>query len=708
MVSTAPIEAADYWNAHLEYNALRAPPSGKGPDTNAGAFLAWCLEAAGDIIRETSKEQRFIDPHYVSEKYHRLLNNLHLRDWKDPLSPRETSALVKIREDIEGLPANTDLLKKAKATLQAIAERNLNLLKIHLEDLRPLLEMEISRRLPAVYPKPYPEILKQFPWGEVPEKMKIGGKIGQLEIEIPPIKGTPIPPKKVRVKPDTPRVLTMEDYERDWKPKGWRLLTIGPTATWRQDWGPWQAIRDIVQNSLDEAEAYQWGYDDQGLWLADEGRGVGIADFLLGPPKLKPSYARGRFGEGMKIGALALLRDGYSMHIETVGRELWIIFLEQEVNGKALTLAALWREDGTSKGTRFHIIGYTGDSFADGFAVNLDRSAILWEGPSLVTEPVQRYNQLIQRPAGGWPGGQGKDESRIFARDIYMQQINSPFSYNLWSFNLAPDRHAPANENDLWIDVGRLWSTVNRADCLKVFLQMVKDPPIIVAEEGRRVNMNYYELGTDPVSGKRYSDLVKDNKETWLEAWKDVMGENAIIRTKDNLDNIVKHLGYQPVSLSYGVRETLSGVIPTDEMIRIQSQERLRETEVVPDDNLDPLALAHLNLARAIARRAFPFGPVSGVYAAIIPAASDRVRTAGMYGTTTQAVFLSLDQLARGRSTLDTLTHELAHHRQYRATGQAEDLTPGHAEAMTYVAASIVELVAAGEFSDLLKEVIWR
>ncbi len=102
-----------------------------------------------------------------------------------------------------------------------------------------------------------------------------------------------------------PIVLTMDDYERDWKPHGWQLIIIGPTSTWRQDWGEWEAIRDIVQNALDECEHYTWGYDGEGLYIRDAGKGIAVADFLLGPPKLKPDYARGKYGEGMKIAALA-------------------------------------------------------------------------------------------------------------------------------------------------------------------------------------------------------------------------------------------------------------------------------------------------------------------------------------------------------------------------------------------------------------------
>ena len=34
-----------------------------------------------------------------------------------------------------------------------------------------------------------------------------------------------------------PKVLSMEEYRQLWQPQGWELITIGPTSTWRQDWG---------------------------------------------------------------------------------------------------------------------------------------------------------------------------------------------------------------------------------------------------------------------------------------------------------------------------------------------------------------------------------------------------------------------------------------------------------------------------------------
>jgi len=514
-----------------------------------------------------------------------------------------------------------------------------------------------------------------------------------------------------------PKVLTMDEYEAEWKPRGWQIIIIGPTSTWRQDWGEWEAIRDIVQNALDECEYYTHGYDEEGLYIRDVGKGIAVADFLLGPPKLKPDYARGKFGEGMKIAALALLRLGYSVRVETRDRALWIVFLEQKVNGHAQTLAALWKPNGRRHGTSFHIIGYRDTAFEDRFAVNLPRKSIIAEGPSLLNQPIRRFNQLIKQdlpPAEkDFPemvqavGATFAGQSRIYARDIYMREINSPYSYNLWSFDMAPDRHGPKNEPDLWVDVGRLWSCVTKVEHLQVFLQMVKQPPVIETEESHNVNMGSWDMGREPVTGKDYADFVRENASVWREAWIKVMGENAVIRTDARWDGMVKHLGYESVTVQSYVRDTLARAINTDRDLIKTSQERLREVEVIPDEKLEHRYRAHLNLARAITKKVFTYSPPSGVHVAVIPPASDRVRTAGMYSTAVGEVYISLEMMGRARSMIDTLVHELAHHRQYRTMGEAEDLTPAHAESMTYIASEVVRIIAGGELDDLIKEVTW-
>jgi len=177
--------------------------------------------------------------------------------------------------------------------------------------------------------------------------------------------------------------------------------------------------------------------------------------------------------------------------------------------------------------------------------------------------------------------------------------------------------------------------------------------------------------------------------------------EGSVIRTSEKHDKAVEHLGYHSVSLSDDEISLLETKVPTDIEVINESQNRLRETKIIPDDQLSPLQLAHLNLARAIAKGVGCIPP-AGIHAAVIPPASDRVRTAGLYGTKSGALYLSIDMLSKGRDAFDTLVHELGHHRQFSSSGEAEDLTPSHAEAMTDIAEKLIQGLNSGEYDKLL------
>ncbi len=163
----------------------------------------------------------------------------------------------------------------------------------------------------------------------------------------------------------------------------------------------------------------------------------------------------------------------------------------------------------------------------------------------------------------------------------------------------------------------------------------------------------------------------------------------------------MRHLGYEPHSVSWQVQDTLAQAIPTDAALVKASQDRLREVQVIPDGRLTFRQKTHLKLARAISDGVCT-EKVGGVHAAIIPPASDRVRTAGMYSRVTADIYIASDQLEKGRSTVDTVIHEIAHH-----TSGADDLEQAHAAAMTRVAAKVVEMTHAGTFDDFMLEAVW-
>jgi len=180
--------------------------------------------------------------------------------------------------------------------------------------------------------------------------------------------------------------------------------------------------------------------------------------------------------------------------------------------------------------------------------------------------------------------------------------------------------------------------------------------------------------------------------------------EGAVRRTSDKHDKAVEHLGYHSVSLGDDEIASLATKIPTDVELIDESQKRLRETKVIPDEQLASSQLALLNLSRAIAEDVSSIPP-GGIYAAVIPPASDKVRTAGLYGTRTGALYLSVDMLSRGRDAIDTHIHELGHHLQYIQSGEAEDLTPSHAQAMTNIADKVIKGLESGRYDKLLRDI---
>jgi hypothetical protein len=494
--------------------------------------------------------------------------------------------------------------------------------------------------------------------------------------------------------------LTEMIYNEVYKPEGWHLLIIGPTATWRQEWKEWEAIRDIVQNALDESEEYTFGYDGAGLWIADRGRGISISDFLLGPAKLKPDYARGKFGEGMKISALVLTRLGYRVHVRTSDKDLWICYYAQEVGSgnRAMTLAALWKESNANSGTKFNILGYTGDSFSQKFAVNEPKLNLVQSSPSYLKGPLHRFNQ-IYRATSDFP-------SVLYCRDIYLQNIVSDFSYNLWGFDLSPDRHGPKSESDVSVDVGRTWACVDNVQMLKYLFKCLLSRSVLgkpTPYEKESVNMGSWTLGVPAYHDGypheiSYSEIMDLNKESWQTAWKAIAGSKAVIRTESKYDNMVTHLGYTSFSLPYGVSSELQTILGSDFTVIRENLDNLRRASIVDDKELTPKLLASLDLAREISRgslySAYP------VFAAIIPNdPKSGMVTDGLFDPITKEIYISLNVLETGLRTVDVTIHELSH----AFSNGSVDLSQPFEDALSEVSSRVFRLVAQGKFDTQLK-----
>jgi len=117
-----------YWDEYLEYNPLRTGP----PESDAGAFLAFMIEAAGDVLRELAIESP--DEEYICQKLARIRRSLPWRrDWTDPLSPQDAQRLAITKQRLEGLPAPTNEARAIKELLRSIMDRDVERVRHALE-----------------------------------------------------------------------------------------------------------------------------------------------------------------------------------------------------------------------------------------------------------------------------------------------------------------------------------------------------------------------------------------------------------------------------------------------------------------------------------------------------------------------------------------------------------------------------------------------
>jgi len=94
------------------------------------------------------------------------------------------------------------------------------------------------------------------------------------------------------------------------------------SVKYRENWGAWEAIREIVQNALDSGSQVRMSFTNGVLRVKDKGEGFALRNLLIGESTKDGVSSIGKFGEGMKFAFLVLLRLGCEVKVRTNGLEL--------------------------------------------------------------------------------------------------------------------------------------------------------------------------------------------------------------------------------------------------------------------------------------------------------------------------------------------------------------------------------------------------
>jgi len=102
-------------------------------------------------------------------------------------------------------------------------------------------------------------------------------------------------------------------------------------------WGTWEGVREVVQNALDAQDDYpgypmEISHTEGYLQIRNVGAVLGQEVLLLGKTtKDGRNDQRGQFGEGLKLGLLALVRQGIEVYIMN-GSTKWTPFIDRSEN----------------------------------------------------------------------------------------------------------------------------------------------------------------------------------------------------------------------------------------------------------------------------------------------------------------------------------------------------------------------------------------
>ncbi len=142
-------------------------------------------------------------------------------------------------------------------------------------------------------------------------------------------------------------------------------LNISKEYIQKRGFNEFKAIREILQNSLDETELSTGNpdvtikTDEIGTWIIDNGRGLDGNAFIIGSSE-KKCWMRGYYGEGLKLAIGFFLLKGYEVYIFSNKKVFKPVFLPAKKERAWLNIL-LGESIYSEKGTKILIAGYKAD-----------------------------------------------------------------------------------------------------------------------------------------------------------------------------------------------------------------------------------------------------------------------------------------------------------------------------------------------------------
>jgi len=234
-------------------------------------------------------------------------------------------------------------------------------------------------------------------------------------------------------------------------------------------WGAYEGIRELLQNGRDaeveHSAPMRVDWRKESLHIENDGTTLPLKALLLGhTTKEGNSQLIGKFGEGLKLGILALVRAGHPIKIRN-GAEVWTPSIERSdlFDDNVLTFN-IERGREPKNRVRVEIGGVTNEAW------ETMRECFLFLNKPKKSDIIETYNgDLLLGP---------KYKGRIYVKGIFVQtDPDLAFGYNLPDAQLDRDRKMVESWNLKYHTRSVFMAALNQhEDLFEQFNEMLENP----------------------------------------------------------------------------------------------------------------------------------------------------------------------------------------------------------------------------------------
>lgn len=360
-----------------------------------------------------------------------------------------------------------------------------------------------------------------------------------------------------------------------------KQIKLSFTEDYVGHWSWWEGARELMQNAIDTQDFdidFEWGNTGD-LTIISRGGSIPTSALLLGATtKRDDSSTIGKFGEGMKLGFLVLLREGAEIAMEN-GKDLWVPKIIHDDTFGANVLSVNVCEgvlDANNPDTvKIKIQGiprHALEEIADNYAPMTEREVYLENSRGKAYSKIWNRDDENQNETedGEYEGG----ACNLFVNGLFVTRVegNFRFDYDFKpdAFTLDRDRNS-ASTFEVKYEANKLLSESDDIDLLARLALEQYDDLALFSERRVKGSGDYWsagrpgseqeELSATAVSmfSNKYGSDAYPIDETWSDGKKRVVTQMAI--GKGYVPVTVKPAIYRMVQKNFDVDKEVEKVL---------------------------------------------------------------------------------------------------------------------------------------------------